>query len=288
MLFTGLAATAALLLSSDSLVSATIGGKNFHHDKRWAGVKRQYFPAEATDVKSFKTPTGVTIRYKEPGKQGVCETTPGVNSYSGYIDLAPNMHTFFWFFESRSNPASDPMTVWLNGGPGSDSLIGLFAELGPCMVAENLTTYVNPYSWSEVSNMLFISQPVGVGFSYQGIENGSSAYYSGSFLNSSQANVTGTYPILDPVDVGTVDTTDLAAISAWHVLQGFISGLPQLDGRVGTPKDFNLWTESYGVSTGPERRDYLKLLLTFRSRDTTVLPSTTTSSSRTSSSQMAA
>ena len=44
-------------------------------------------PVNATGVKTITTPQNVTIRYKEPGKEGVCETTPGVNSYSGYIDL---------------------------------------------------------------------------------------------------------------------------------------------------------------------------------------------------------
>jgi hypothetical protein len=38
-------------------------------------------PANATDVKTITSPTGVTIRYKEPGKEGVCETTEGVNSF---------------------------------------------------------------------------------------------------------------------------------------------------------------------------------------------------------------
>jgi hypothetical protein len=87
---------------------------------------RRQAPADPTGVKTIHTPTNATLRYKEPGKDGVCETTPGVNSYSGYIDIAPDMHTFFWFFESRNSPASDPITLWLNGGPGSDSLLGLF------------------------------------------------------------------------------------------------------------------------------------------------------------------
>ena len=88
-------------------------------------------PADPVGVTTITSPSGVTIRYKQPGLEGVCETTPGVNSYSGYVDLAPNAHTFFWFFEARHNPADAPLTLWLNGGPGSDSLIGLFQGSPP-------------------------------------------------------------------------------------------------------------------------------------------------------------
>ncbi|KAK0948500.1 hypothetical protein LTR29_000132 [Friedmanniomyces endolithicus] len=213
--------------------------------------KRQYFPANATDVKTITSPTNVTIRYKMPGEAGICETTPGVNSYAGYIDMAPNVHMFFWFFESRNSPAADPLSLWLNGGPGSDSLIGLFEELGPCRITEDLKSVINPYSWNNVSNMLFLSQPVGTGFSYQGEAIGSFDADTGAFLNTSQANATGRYPILDPIDLGTIDTTDLAAEAAWHVLQAFMSALPSLDAKVGCSKEFNLWTESYGGHYGP-------------------------------------
>lgn len=83
-------------------------------------------PAAVQGTTTITSPGGVQIRYKEPGNDGVCETTDGVKSYSGYVDLAPDAHTFFWFFEARHNPADAPLTLWLNGGPGSDSLIGLF------------------------------------------------------------------------------------------------------------------------------------------------------------------
>lgn len=112
-----------------------------------ANLEGRGVPANATGVKTLVTPQNITLRYKEPGKEGVCETTPGVNSYSGYIDLdayvnleacylkyyshrmlnfLSNSHTFFWFFEARNDPANAPVTLWLNGGPGSDSMIGLF------------------------------------------------------------------------------------------------------------------------------------------------------------------
>jgi carboxypeptidase C (cathepsin A) len=80
-------------------------------------------PAEITDMKTVTGLDGMTLRYKEPG---LCESTQGVRSYSGFIDIAEDKHLFFWFFESRNNPLSDPITMWLNGGPGSDSMYGLF------------------------------------------------------------------------------------------------------------------------------------------------------------------
>ncbi|TMW56990.1 hypothetical protein Poli38472_002915 [Pythium oligandrum] len=94
-----------------------------------------------------------------------CDTT---KQEAGYIKL-PNKvddHYWYWYFESRSNPATDPFVIWLTGGPGGSSLLGMFSENGPCTVQEDMTTKVNPYSWTHSANVLWLDQPTGVGFSY--------------------------------------------------------------------------------------------------------------------------
>ncbi|KAL9083443.1 MAG: hypothetical protein Q9165_008519 [Trypethelium subeluteriae] len=197
-------------------------------------------PAGTTNVTTIDAPNGAKIHYKEPGKAGVCETTPGVNSYSGYIETSPTSNTFFWFFESRRDPANDPLTLWLN-------------ELGPCNVTENLTTEVNPYAWNEVSNLLFLSQPVGTGFSYSTEEVGTLNNFTGVFENDTLGSDYGRWPVIDPT---VLDTTDLAAAAAFHILQGFLSALPQLDNGIDQSKEFNLWTESYGGHYGPAFFNY--------------------------------
>lgn len=222
------------------------------HDKR-GGTSIQLAPrqapAEATDVQTIATPDGFNITYKEPGAQGICETTEGVRSFTGFVNLAEDVHSFFWFFESRNDPANDPVTLWLNGGPGSDSLLGLFQELGPCNVTEELQTQLNAYSWNEVSNLMFLSQPVGVGFSYGSKEEGD--LVAGQFVPESEVeNVTGRYPIINAT---AIPTTELAAIAAWEVLQGFFSVLPELSPDIGevTNRPFHLATQSYGGHWGP-------------------------------------
>ena len=69
--------------------------------------------------------------------------------------------------------------------------------------------------------MLYLSQPVGV--SYETTETDSD----------------GRYSLVDP---DKANTTDFAAVGAWHILQAFLELSPQLDPDI-TNFTFNLWTE---------------------------------------------
>ena len=53
------------------------------------------------------------------------------NQYSGYLDLDNGHHLHYWFVESQNDPSTDPVVMWMNGGPGCSSLDGLTYENGP-------------------------------------------------------------------------------------------------------------------------------------------------------------
>lgn len=72
------------------------------------------------------------------------------------------------FFESRNDPENDPVVLWLNGGPGCSSLTGLFLELGPSSIDKKLNTVYNKFSWNQNASVIFLDQPVNVGYSYSG------------------------------------------------------------------------------------------------------------------------
>ena len=75
---------------------------------------------------------------------------------------------YIGFFESRNDPKNDPVVLWLNGGPGCSSLTGLFLELGPSSVNKKIELVYNPYSWNSNASVIFLDQPVNVGYSYSG------------------------------------------------------------------------------------------------------------------------
>ncbi|KAM3426981.1 hypothetical protein NHJ13734_009172 [Beauveria thailandica] len=99
-----------------------------------------------------------------------------VKQLSGYIDDDVNdKHLFFWFFESRNDPAKDPVVLWLNGGPGCSSMHGLFTELGPATIPRpDLKPERNNYSWNNNASVIFVDQPVNTGFSYSSTSVGTS------------------------------------------------------------------------------------------------------------------
>ncbi|KAL9102580.1 MAG: hypothetical protein Q9163_002298 [Psora crenata] len=226
------------LLKPASLAALVVSALSVKAFVQIPGLDPRQIPANATGVKTIRSPSGVTIRYKEPGQEGVCETTPGVNSYAGYVDLAPDAHTFFWFFEARNNPETAPLTLWLNGGPGSDSLIGLFQ-------GRKSIEAVHEKRRADKGR-------AGTLQCYCRLQNGRSLNpFTGEQENATYG-VDGQYPVINATEI---DTTDLAAVATWHVLQGFLEALPQLDGKVKS-KTFNLWTESYGGHYGPSFFNY--------------------------------
>lgn len=158
---------------------------------------------EPASVLSHPNLPAHSLRVVSP-PSSICD--PTVKSYSGYLDVdvdqlskhhpSPSVsgsesssafsaqkhekdgkskgaieHFYFWAFESRNDPKTDPVVLWLNGGPGCSSFTGLLMELGPCNAVDPAQhgkpgTERNPWAWNNNATMIFLDQPVGVGYSY--------------------------------------------------------------------------------------------------------------------------
>ncbi|KAJ0387432.1 hypothetical protein COL922a_002253 [Colletotrichum nupharicola] len=130
-------------------------------------------PVEKRDASKFLT---------EKSKKFVVNGTaiPDVNfdvgeSYAGLLPISqdPNeeRQLYFWFFPSTNPDAGKEVLIWLNGGPGCSSLSGLITENGPFLWQDGtLAPTPNSYSWTNLTNVIWVEQPVGVGYS-QGTPN---------------------------------------------------------------------------------------------------------------------
>ncbi|KAL3828492.1 hypothetical protein ACJIZ3_017294 [Penstemon smallii] len=88
--------------------------------------------------------------------------------HAGYFSL-PNTQgarMFYFFFESRNERTTDPVVIWLTGGPGCSSSLSLFYENGPFHLTNDLSLMWNEFGWDQESNLIYVDQPTGTGFSY--------------------------------------------------------------------------------------------------------------------------
>ena len=85
---------------------------------------------------------------------------------------------FFWLamrrgseslFAGKSTGKKDGLVVWLNGGPGCSSMVGMMWENGPFTIAEGkerkFSLVRNVFAWNEAAHVLFVEQPLRTGFS---------------------------------------------------------------------------------------------------------------------------
>ncbi|KAF2649970.1 putative carboxypeptidase S1 [Lophiostoma macrostomum CBS 122681] len=223
-----------------------------------------YADDDGTHVIDSEVVSGAKISYKETH---ICETTPGVRAFSGYIHLPSsalegyegaqtyNASMFFWYFESRNDPKNSPLSLYVGGGPGFTSLGGATFENGPCFInRDSNSTTLNEWSWNNNVNMLYIDEPVEVGFSYESLIPSTLDQLTGEVtplvnktdIDTNTTFVAGTLPSQNPARAA--NTTSNAARIVWTSTQVFIQEFPEydtLDSRV------SLWTNSYGGHWGP-------------------------------------
>lgn len=97
-------------------------------------------------------------------------TTP---QYSGYLNASSacqtDCHIHYWLVtaEETSKRKNDaPLVLWLNGGPGASSMIGMVQEHGTVLVNQHGRLVQNPYHWNRYAHVLILESPFDVGFSY--------------------------------------------------------------------------------------------------------------------------
>lgn len=67
---------------------------------------------------------------------------------------------------AEGDSMTKPLLLWLNGGPGSSSILGFLTELGPYLMNATGGLMENPYAWTKLANVVVIESPIGVGYSY--------------------------------------------------------------------------------------------------------------------------
>ena len=80
---------------------------------------------------------------------------PPTPQYSGFLDASAadyeaGVQLHYWLATSSSpDQATAPVVLWLNGGPGSSSILGMLQEHGPLIMNATGGLTENPYTWTK-------------------------------------------------------------------------------------------------------------------------------------------
>lgn len=133
-------------------------------------------------------------------------------------------------------------------------MIGLLQENGPCIINDDSnSTRLNPWSWNNEVNMLYIDQPNQVGFSYDIPTNGTTDEsevtlqdFSDVVPEQNNTFYVGTFASQNPNS--TANGTTNSARSLWHFAQTWFQEFPAYRPNNSA---ISIFTESYGGRYGP-------------------------------------
>ena len=175
--------------------------------------------AAAGFVSSSNTMTPLAASHQIKQLPGAPSPMPSA-LFGGHITVDANAGRaiYYMFAESQSSPSTDPLVLWLTGGPGCSGVMAMFTENGMFNIDfQTGNPVVNPWSWNKKANVIYIESPAGVGFSY--------------------SNTTGDY----------ITGDERTANDTYAFLQGFLQAYPQYQER-----KFWVTGESYGGHYIPE------------------------------------
>ncbi|QRV94665.1 Serine carboxypeptidase [Ceratobasidium sp. AG-Ba] len=168
--------TLSLVLAAASSVLASSGVRppRFSKDVRARATASRRVDTSAIETRAI----GSSITFSNPKTNDFLvdgTKIPDVDfdvgpSWAGLMPISNNANEtrklFFWFWPTTNAQHTDDLVFWTNGGPGCSSLEGLLQENGPFVWPTGTAKPIpNQWSWTNLSHVLWVEQPVGTGFS---------------------------------------------------------------------------------------------------------------------------